>query len=61
VEGQPTARRPSQLSRQQIRCKLIGGLAATGRLNGQRLGDGAIQVERHCHDSSVTAHERWPR
>lgn len=60
-EGQPAARHPSQLSRQQICCKLIGSLAAAGRLNGQRLGDGAIQVERHCHGSSVTAQERWPR
>jgi hypothetical protein len=54
-EGQPAARRPGQLSGQQIRCKLICGLPATGRLSGQRLGDGAIQMERHCHDSSVTA------
>ena len=55
-EGQSAARRLGQLSRQQIRCKLIRGLASAGRLSGQRLGDGAIQMERHCHDSSVTAH-----
>jgi len=25
---------------------------------GQRLGDGVIQMERYCHDPSVTAHAR---
>jgi hypothetical protein len=32
-EGQPAARRPRQLSRQQIRYKLIRGQAAAGRLS----------------------------
>lgn len=59
-EGQPTARRPGELSRQQVRCKLIGALATTGRLSGQRLGDGTVQMKRHSHDSSVTAHAREP-
>ena len=59
-EGQPTPRHSGQLSRQQIRCKLLRGLAAASRLSRQRLGDGAIQMERDCHESSVTVHVRKP-
>lgn len=59
-EGQPTPRHSGQLSRQQIRCKLLRGLAAAGRLSRQRLSDGAIQMKRDCHESSVTVHVRKP-
>lgn len=35
-------------------CQLVRRLAAAGCLSGQRLGDCAIQMERDCHDTSVT-------
>jgi len=54
-KGQPTAWRLGQLRRQEGRRQLICGLATTGCLSGQRLRDGVIQVQRHCHDFSVTA------
>jgi hypothetical protein len=59
-EGQPAARRLGQTSCQESRCQLIRGLAATGCLGGQRLRDGIIQVQRYCHDSSVTARALRP-
>jgi hypothetical protein len=52
-EGQPATWRLGQLRRQESRRQLIRGLATTGCLGGQRLRDGVIQVQRHCHDFSV--------
>ena len=59
-KGQPTARQPGQLRRQENRCQLVCSLAATGCLSGQCFRDGVIQMERDCHNSSVTAHVRGP-
>jgi hypothetical protein len=54
-EGQPTAWHPRQLRRQESCRQLIYVLAMTGCLSGQRLRNGAIQVQRYCHISSVNS------
>jgi hypothetical protein len=59
-KSQLTARRLGQLRRQKSLCQLVRSLTPTGCLRGQRLRDGVIQMQRHCHDSSVTAHARCP-
>lgn len=52
-ESQPTARCFRQLRHQKGLCQLVRSLATTSCLRSQRLRDGVIQMQRHCHDPSV--------